>query len=168
MPHTHFEDFEVGQEMEYGKTTMTAEEIIRFGKAFDPEPFHLGQEAARDTMFGELIASGIHMAAILRRMQVDGFANLHSQGSPEWERLQFLAPTRPGDVIHVRSKVLQTRPSSSRPALGIVRMQHELVDQNGQVKTRVHTTIFYKRRGDPAPPATSHSPRRPEQATRPS
>ena len=71
-------------------------------------------------MFGGLIASGIHMAAMLRRMQADGFANVPSQGSPGWDELHFLAPTRPGDVLHVRTSILETRVSRSRPALGIV------------------------------------------------
>ena len=147
MPHTHFEDFEVGQEMEYGRAVMTAEEIIRFGREFDPEPFHIGEEEAKETMFGGLIASGIHMAAILRRMQADGFANVPSQGSPGWDELHFLAPTRPGDVLHVRTSVLETRVSKSRPALGIVKMRHLVIDETGEVKTSVLTTAFYDRRG---------------------
>lgn len=146
MPHTCFEDFEVGQEMEYGRAVVTAEEIIRFGREFDPEPFHIGEEEARETMFGELIASGIHMAAMLRRMQADGFGNIRSQGSPGWDKLQFVAPTRPGDVLHVRTTVLETRVSKSRPNLGIVRMGHEVIDERGEVKTRVLTTAFYDRR----------------------
>lgn len=146
LPHTHFEDFEVGQELEYGKSTVTAEEIIRFGREFDPEPYHLGEEQAKGTLFGELIASGIHLAAMLRRMQADGFGNLNSEGSPGWDQLQFLAPTRPGDVLHVRTKVLETRLSNSRPAIGIVTMQHEVVDTKGEVKTRVRSTAFYNRR----------------------
>lgn len=147
MPHTHFEDFEVGQEMEYGRATVTAEEIVRFGREFDPEPFHIGEEEAKGTMFGGLIASGIHMAAMLRRMQADGFANVPSQGSPGWDELHFLAPTRPGDVLHVRTTVLDTRASKSRPALGIVKMRHLVIDEQGEVKTSVLTTAFYDRRG---------------------
>ena len=84
--------------MTYGRAVVTAEEIIRFGREFDPEPFHIGEEEAKETMFGGLIASGIHMAAMLRRMQADGFGDIRSQGSPGWDKLQFLAPTRPGDV----------------------------------------------------------------------
>ena len=146
LPHTHFEDFAAGQEMEYGRATVTAEEIVRFGREFDPEPFHIGEEEAKGTVFGGLIASGIHMAAMLRRMQADGFGNLSSQGSPGWDRLQFLAPTRPGDVLHVRTRVLECRVSKSRPALGIVSMEHEVVDGAGEVKTRVLTAAFFDRR----------------------
>lgn len=146
MPHTRFEDFEVGQEMEYGRAVVTAEEIIRFGREFDPEPFHIGEEEAKNTMFGGLIASGIHMAAMLRRMQADGFANIASQGSPGWDELHFLAPTRPGDVLHVRTSVLETRVSKSRPNLGIVKMRHLVIDAKGEVKTSVLTTAFYDRR----------------------
>lgn len=146
LPHTHFEDFAVGQEMEYGRAVVTAAEIKRFGREFDPEPYHVSEEAAKDSMFGELIASGIHLAAMLRRMQANGFGNLRSQGSPGWEQLQFLAPTRPGDVLHVRTKVLETRVSNSKPTLGIVKMQHEVVDEKGEVKTRVRSTVFYDRR----------------------
>ena len=146
LPHTHFEDFEVGQELEYGRAVLTTEEIIRFGREFDPEPYHVSEEAAKDSLFGELIASGLHMAAVLRRLQADAFGKLRSQGSPGWADLQFLAPTRPGDVIHARTKVLETRKSGSRPTLGIVTMQHELVDDTGEVKTRVRSTVFYDRR----------------------
>ena len=89
MPHTHFEDFEVGQELEYGRATVTAEEIIRFGREFDPEPFHIGEEEAKNTMFGGLIASGIHMAAMLRRMQADGFANVPVPGLAGLGRTAF-------------------------------------------------------------------------------
>ena len=146
MPHTHFEDFEIGQEMTYGRAVVTAEEIIRFGREFDPEPFHIGEEEAKDTLFGGLIASGIHMAAMLRRMQADGFGKIRSQGSPGWDKLQFLAPTRPGDVLHARTEVLEMRVSKSRPNLGIVKMGHEVVDEKGEVKTSVLTTAFYDRR----------------------
>ena len=146
LPHTHFEDFEAGQEFEYGKSTVTAEEIIRFGREFDPEPYHVDEQQAKDSIFGTLIASGIHMAAMLRRMQANAFGNLRSQGSPGWDQLQFLAPTRPGDVLHVRTSVLETRLSKSRPTIGIVRMQHEVVDAKGEVKTRVSSSVFYDRR----------------------
>jgi len=146
LPHTHFEDFDVGQELEYGKATVTAEEIIRFGREFDPEPYHVDEERAKDSIFGTLIASGIHMAAMLRRMQADAFGKLRSQGSPGWDELRFLAPTRPGDVLHVRSKVLDTRLSNSRPTIGIVRMQHEVIDVEGTVKTRVTSSVFFDRR----------------------
>ena len=79
-------------------------------------------------------------------MQADGFGDIRSQGSPGWDKLQFLAPTRPGDVLHVCTKVLEMRASKSRPSLGIVKMGHEVVDEKGEVKTSVLTTAFYDRR----------------------
>ena len=116
-----FEDMHVGERTELGSHTFTAEEIKAFAAEFDPQPMHLDEEAARNSLVGSLCASGWHTCAILMRIIADGFildaASMGATGCPE---VKWLAPVRPGDRLRVRMKVLATRASRSRPDLGFV------------------------------------------------
>jgi acyl dehydratase len=129
--HT-FEDFEAGQVYELGSTTVTEEEIVDFARRFDPQPFHLDAEAAKDSNFGGLIASGWHTGAMWMRLYVTSLLGGGSgQGSSGIEELRWLAPVRPGDTLSGRLTVLETTPSERHPDRGTIRIRGEMVNQDG-------------------------------------
>ena len=132
MPGNTFEDFEPGQVYELGSTTVTEEEIVDFARRFDPQPFHLDAEAAKDSDFGGLIASGWHTGAMWMRLYVDSLLGGGSgQGSSGIEELRWLAPVRPGDMLSGRLTVLETTPSERHPHRGTIRIRGEMVNQDG-------------------------------------
>ncbi len=118
----------------HGTHTITEEEIVRFAREFDPQAFHTDPEAARETAFGGLIASGWHTAALYMgmfvRSQLLGSA---SMGSPGVEELRWLVPVRPGDVLTARSRVVEAWPSETSPGRGTIVGEHEFVNQHGEV-----------------------------------
>jgi acyl dehydratase len=129
--HT-FEDFEPGQVLELGSRTVTEDEILGFAREFDPQPFHIDPEAARDSVFGGLIASGWHTGAMWMRLYVDSMLDGSSaMGSPGIEELRWLAPVRPGDTLSGRLTVLDVTPSATRPDRGTIRIRGEMVNQDG-------------------------------------
>jgi acyl dehydratase len=132
MPGNTFEDFAPGQVYELGSTTVTEEEIVDFARRFDPQPFHLDAEAAKDSDFGGLIASGWHTGAMWMRLYVDSLLGGGSgQGSSGIEELRWLAPVRPGDTLSGRLTVLETTPSERHPHRGTIRIRGEMVNQDG-------------------------------------
>jgi acyl dehydratase len=147
VPSLHWEDFATGSVALYGPRLITREEIIAFASEFDPQPMHLDEEAARAGMLGGLAASGWHSCAILMRMIADGFVlDSHSLGSPGVEEVQWLRPVRPGDRLTVRSTVLETRASRSRPQMGLVKFRFELLDQHGATMMTLVSTLMVARR----------------------
>jgi acyl dehydratase len=143
----YFEDFPPGEVVEYGDMEVSAVRIRAFAEQFDPQPFHLDEAQARETMAGGLIASGWHSAAMLMRMSCDHFLNRSAaQGSPGIDELNWLRPVRPGDRLRVRRTTVNARPSASRPALGIVDFTFELVNQKGEVTMTQKNVILFKRR----------------------
>ena len=132
MPGHSFEDFEPGQVYELGSTTVTEEEIVEFARRFDPQPFHLDAEAAKNSDFGGLIASGWHTGAMWMRLYVDSLLGGGSgQGSSGIEELRWLAPVRPGDTLSGWLTVLDATQSERRPDRGTIRIRGEMVNQDG-------------------------------------
>ena len=132
MPGHTFEDFEPGQVYELGSRTVTEEEIVEFACQFDPQPFHLDPEAAKQSVFGGLIASGWHTGAMWMRLYVDAMlASGSGRGSPGVEELRWLAPVRPGDTLTGSLTVLDVKPSATRPDRGTVRIRAEMTNQDG-------------------------------------
>jgi acyl dehydratase len=132
VPEHTFDDFEPGRVYELGSTTVSEEDILSFARQFDPQPFHVDPEAAKESVFGGLIASGWHTGAMWMRLYVDAMlGGPTSQGSPGIEELRWLAPVRPGDTLHGRLTVLDATPSSRRPDRGTVRIRGEMVNQDG-------------------------------------
>jgi len=130
----YFEDFTPGQVIELGRHTITRDEIIAFAKQFDPQPFHLDEEAAKKTIFGGLLASGWHTAAISMRLLYDGVVkDTVSLGSPGVDELRWVKPVRPGDTLSARLTVLECVPSRSKLDRGVVRSAIELRNQHGEV-----------------------------------
>jgi acyl dehydratase len=142
-----WEDFAKGQVAEYGPRAVTRDEIIAFAQEFDPQPIHLDEAAARDSMLGGLSASGWHVCALAMRMMVDGFLhNAHSMGAPGVDEVRWHTPLRPGDSVTLRSTVMDTRPSRSRPELGFVAFRFEFVNQHGTVVMTMTSSIMLGRR----------------------
>jgi acyl dehydratase len=132
MEKLYLEDLAVGQRFTSGTLTVTEQEIKAFAAKFDPQPFHLDDDAARGTFFGGLAASGWHTAAMTMRMIVDGgmplaWGIIGGGGEIAWPR-----PTRPGDVLHVEGEVMEIIPSKSKPDRGMVAMRSETKNQNGE------------------------------------
>ena len=130
----YFEDFKPGQVIELGSHTIMRDEILAFAKQFDPQPFHLDEEAAKKTIYGGLIASGWHTVSITMRLLYDGLVkDTVSLGSPGVDELRWVKPVRPGDTLSARVTVLECVPSRSKPDRGIVRSMVELRNQHGEV-----------------------------------
>ena len=147
MDRLYFEDFPVGEIVEFGDRAVTAEEIVEFAREFDPQPFHLDEAAARESMAGGLIASGWHSAALMMRINCDEvFLRSSAQGSPGIDSIDWLKPVRPGDRLSVRRTTLGARPSRSRPDIGVVEMRFELMKQNREVVMRQQGAVFFGRR----------------------
>jgi acyl dehydratase len=129
----YLEDLKPGQRFRTGKHPLTEDEIKAFARDYDPQPFHMDPEAARHSFFGGLAASGWHTAAISMRLQVESGPPLAGGmigGSVEvtWPR-----PTRPGDVLHVESEVLDVVPSRSRPDRGFITLKSQTLNQRDEV-----------------------------------
>jgi len=143
----YFEDYEVGQEFKLGSYTMVEQEMLDFARQFDPQSFHLDAERAKDSIFGGLIASGWHTAAIYMRLMVTSFINeTSSQGSPGVDELRWLVPVRVNDTLSGSFQVLECIPSRSRPTIGIIKGKCELVNQKGEIVLRILSSGFFDRR----------------------
>jgi acyl dehydratase len=129
-----WEDFKVGEVAEMGRHTFTEEEIVDFGRRFDPQPFHTDPRAAKDSFFGGLIASGWHTCAVGMRLMVESYVSKsRSLGSPGLDSIRWLKPVRPGDTIAYRRVVLESRASQSRKDVGLVKSRWEAVNQDGEL-----------------------------------
>ena len=134
MTKRYFEDFAVGDIIELGKREVTAEAIVAFAREFDPQPFHVDPEAAKQSACGGLVASGWHTAGLFMRLFVDAvLSNADSMGSPGVDELRWTKPVRPGDVVSGRLTVTEARASASRPDRGIIRSDCELFNQDGEL-----------------------------------
>lgn len=144
---TYFEDFVVGSELELGSVEVTAEAIIEFAERYDPQSFHVDPEAAKESQFGGLIASGWHTCALYMRLLADGLLlDSSSQGSSGMEELRWLAPVRPGDVLTARFTVLDAQPSATKPSRGTVTFRSEMLNQDDVVVLRMIGRGQYGRR----------------------
>lgn len=148
MPLRTFEDFHVGDTAELGPLTVTADDIKAFAAAYDPQPMHLDEDAAQNTIVGGLIASGLHIACLHMRMLVDDLLNdTVGMGSPGVDEVRYLAPVRPGDRLSVHLEVTEMRTSNSRPEMGILKFRSVMTNAAGTAVLRVHWTLLLGRRG---------------------
>lgn len=134
-PHIqyHYEDLPVGHVAELGEITVDRQDVLDFARRYDPQPFHLDDAAAaRSPIFGRLAASGWHVCALVMGEYVRKFLNQSaSMGSPGVEKIKWLKPVYPGDTLHLRLRVTEARPMQSRPAIGLVRSEWEVFNQDG-------------------------------------
>ena len=132
MTERYLEDFAVGHTFRSGRLRVDAEQITTFAAAFDPQPFHLDEEAARDTIFRGLAASGWHTAAVTMRLLVE--SDLTPAGGivgAGIEECRWPRPVRPGDELRVESEVLEVRPSQSHPDQGLLKVRTTTLNQHG-------------------------------------
>jgi acyl dehydratase len=153
-----FEDIEIGQRREVGSFTFTAELIKKFAAQFDPQPFHLDEEAGRQSLFGGLAASGWHVASVCMKLMVaDGqrqAADAAARGekaavwgpSPGFRELRWIKPVLAGDTVSFSSAVESVRSSSSRPEWGIVQARNTGINQRGELVFSFLATAFAPRR----------------------
>ena len=142
-----FEDFEVGTTEEFGEYLVTEEEILEFASKYDPQAFHLSDEAAKATLFGGLCASGWHTCAIAMRMLVDNMPESNkSLGSPGIDELRWTRPVFPGDTLRVKTTVLSKTNSRSRPDLGSLQMQKEVFNQKNELVMSNKPIVIYRKR----------------------
>ena len=137
-----FEDFSVGESFVLGSVEMVEEEMLAFATQFDPQRFHVDTEAAAQTMYGGLIASGWHTGSLMMRLTAEGFLGEHSLGAAGLSELSWPAPVRVGDVLTLRVGILGTRESGSKPNLGFVELSSEMINQNDEVALRTVGTML--------------------------
>ena len=128
----YFEDLDVGAKRSFGRYEVTREEVLEFARKYDPQGFHLSDEAAAKTHFGRLAASGWHTCAMTMAMNVEAMKDQPSAGlgAAGVDELRWLRPVRPGDTLHGRSEVIDKKASQSRPEMGIVRSQVTIFNQD--------------------------------------
>jgi acyl dehydratase len=140
-----FADFHVGQVIEAGPYVLSEAELVQFAKAYDPQWFHTDAQAAADSAFGGLIASGWHTCAIAMRLVVDAaLAGSESFASPGLEHVRWPHPVRPGDALRLVADVVEVRRSEKRPTLGILRWHWRLFNQREQRVLEVDVTSLFR------------------------
>lgn len=145
-PLLYLEDLAPGDRFTSGEHALDAAQIIDFATRFDPQPFHLDPEAARRTFFQGLAASGWHTAAITMRLLVESGIPLADGIIGSGGEIHWPKPTRPGDVLHVESEVVEVIPSRSKPERGMVQMRCETINQHGDVVQRFSPRLVVSRR----------------------
>jgi acyl dehydratase len=142
----YFDDLKVGDTFTTGTYEVSAADIKRFAAEFDPQPFHLDDEAARSTMFGGLAASGWHTAAITMRLLVSGGPKLANGVLGAGGEIEWKVPTRPGDVLHVESEVVELTPSRSRTDRGMLVLRSRTINQHCEVVQTLSAKLIVARR----------------------
>ena len=143
----YWEDFAVGERAELGRHTFTEQEIVEFGRRYDPQPFHIDVEKAGDGPFGGLIASGWQTCAVGMRLMVEGYiSRTVSLGSPGIDNIRWLKPVRPGDTLTYSRIVLESRASTTRKGVGLVKHRWEAVNQHGELVLTMEGWGFFGRK----------------------
>jgi len=143
----YFEDFFPGQDIDLGNRTVSEEEIIEFASRFDPQPFHVDKDAAAQSIYGGVIASGWHTCSMMMRLVVDGLmAKSSSMGSPGLDGVRWLAPVRAGDTLNVRYQTTQVKASNSKPDRGVVWSKWVAINQHGETVCTVEGMGMFMKR----------------------
>ncbi len=151
----YFEDFYEGMVIDAGSCVLDADELDAFARRYDPQPFHIDAQAAANSIYGGVIASGWQTCSLMMRMMVDAFLNESaSLGSPGIDEVRWLKPVRAGDRLHVRAITTGVRASTSKPERGIVQWLWEARNQHGELVTTIKSMGMVGRR--PATPKENH------------
>jgi len=147
MSRRYLEDFMVGQTFGSGRLRVDKEQIKAFAAEFDPQPFHLDEDAALDTIFGGLAASGWHTAALTMRLLVESeIAPAGGVVGAGFDEFRWPRPVRPGDELHIESEVLEVRPSRSRSNQGLIKVRTTTLNQNDEaVQVQIANLIVPRR-----------------------
>ena len=145
----YFEDLVVGSTAAFGRYAVTREEVLEFAAKYDPQPFHLSDEAAAQTHFGRISASGWHTCAMVMRMMVDNLTTSKQAGlgSPGLDELRWLRPVYPGDVLRVESELIDKTPSRSRPEMGSFRSEVRVFNQDDVLVATMKSIGLIRTRG---------------------
>ena len=147
MSKMYFEDYQVGSEHPLGSYTVTEAEIVAFASQYDPQPFHIDKDAAAKSIYGGLISSGGMTCAIMMKLLVKSMGDRSSSmGSPGVDEIRWIKPVYAGDTLTAVLKVLETRPSSSKPDRGVVLTQWQATNQHGELVCTVKGMGMYGRR----------------------
>jgi acyl dehydratase len=150
----YFEDFQVGEKHRHGAHLLTKESLIGFAREYDPQPFHLDEEAAKKSYVKTLIGSGWQSCALMMKLMFEGFIkNAASFGAPGIEELKWANPTRPGDILSLEWEVVDKREMSSRPEMGMVKIRYLLKNQRDEIIIDAINWGFMGKRGAPPPKA---------------
>jgi acyl dehydratase len=142
----YFEDYHIGHTFDCGTYDVTKEEIVEFAAEFDPQPHHLDEEAAKNSMLGGLGASGWHVCAMAMRLACDGlFLNSANRGGSRVEEARWMKPVRPGDRLRLEVTIVGLGEAASRPNVGYVKMQWRLFTEAGQVAELIVTPRVARR-----------------------
>ena len=146
----YWEDLEVGTDKTFGTYDVTREEVLEFARKYDPQPFHLSDEAAARTHFGKIAASGWHTAAMTMRVIVDALTKEPQAGlgSPGVDDLRWLRPVYPGDTLTMHGTIVDKTPSRSKPELGTIRTQTTVTNQDGVDVMRFTSIVLMQRKPD--------------------
>ena len=148
MTDRYFDDFAIGEKFTTRGVTLSESMIIDFALTYDPQPFHIDVEAAKQSNYGGLIASGFHTLALGFRMVLEtGVFRAASMGSPGFDELRWLKPVRPGDTLHTELEVVDKKPSSSKPDRGIMRVAYRIRNQKGEDVLTFLSMHLLKRKG---------------------
>jgi len=142
----YLEDLHIGQRFASGAHAVDEAQIKAFAGQFDPQPFHLDDATAKHTMFAGLAASGWHTAAITMRLLVDGGAPIAGGVIGAGGEIAWPKPTRPGDILQVKSEILDVTPSRSRPDRGMVTVRSETFNQRGEIVQTLTAKLVVPRR----------------------
>lgn len=131
----YYEDLEVGAKSSFGRYDVTREEVLDFARKYDPQPFHLDDEAAAKTHFGRVSASGWHTCAMTMAMMVENMKNSRQAGlgSPGVDQLMWKKPVYPGDTLRVETEIISKRRSKSRREMGLFKSRAQVFNQNDEV-----------------------------------
>ena len=141
-----FEDFAIGETFEYGHWVMKKEEMLSFAKMYDPEPFHLDENEAIRMGWGGLIASGLQVVAVCRRLQTGCLPNAEVVISPGWDGIRWFKPVFAKDILSCRIDVIDTRELESRPTEGVVKLRNQMINQDDEVVAEMISNVFIRRR----------------------
>lgn len=148
MPHRTFEDLKVGELRKSRERTVTRDEIIDFARQYDPQWFHSDAEAARDSVFGEVVASGIHVLALWRQLDHEINGDIDFVCGIGWDELRLKRAIRAGDVIHVTSEIVELTPSKTRDDRGTALTRYAVVTRDGtEAVTFTSINLVYTRAG---------------------
>ena len=143
----YFEDFTVGRSFITDARTVTADDIIAFGKDFAPLPYHTDPEAAKDYMFGELVAAGFHTCSLSFGLFIEaGVFSACAMGSPGFDRLRWKKPVRPGDTLQVTATVTDASPARDDSGRNLIKLRFETKNQNGDIVLEMDTLHFVRSR----------------------
>lgn len=148
-PKYYWDDMDVGFTARTGGKTVTKDEIVEFASVYDPQPFHLDEEAAKDSILGGLCASGWHSCAIAMRLVVDDiYPEMAPLGSPGIEEVRWRRPLYAGETVKVELKVTERRASQKRPDMGLTRFFWTMTNEEGDIIMTCDCWVMFARRPD--------------------